>query len=254
MIAGSAGSRRIVIAVAVAAGALLALGGCAAGQHAQTAEETPVVDGVAGNAGPIALRALTVAPPTNNSFPKGGEATLQLVIVNQSLQPDQLARVTTPAAGQVRFLANGSGLSATSSPGGSPAGAGGATTGGATAGTTGGTPGGTTTTPSGGTSTPTAGGTTPGTATATAGGTSPAAGRALSTINLPPGRAVSIGFSTDEPVIQLQQLTQQLFPAQTLPVTFEFAHSGSITLTVAVHLAPPPASTPTVNISPTAGG
>lgn len=189
----SAQSRRVrlCVGVAAAAGALLALGGCAAGQHAQTAEETPVVDGVAADAGAMALRAVAVAPPLSGSYPKGGDARLQLVIVNDSRTDDQLVRVTTPVAGSVGVFAN---------------------------------------------------------ATAA---TDNAASAAAQSLSLPRGQATSIGFADSEPVIQLQKLNQQLFPAQSFPITFQFATAGSVTFSIAVHLVPGPSTTPSVNISPT---
>jgi len=101
-----AGSRRIGIGVAAAAGALLVLGGCAAGQHAQTADVVPVVDGVAANAGSIALRAVTVAAPAASGYAKGSNATLQLVIVNSSLGNDQLIGISTPVAADARMFAD----------------------------------------------------------------------------------------------------------------------------------------------------
>lgn len=168
--------RRMRVGVVACAAALLALAGCAAGQHAQTAEETPVVDGVAADAGPVALRAVTVAPPKTGSWAKGGDAPLQLVIVNNSRLDDQLSSVSTPVASDVRI---------------SP-----------------------------------------------------------TTLNLPGGQARSIGFSADMPMIQLHDLHQQLFPAQSFPITFHFAKAGSVTFSIAVHLAPGPSTTPSLNISP----
>jgi periplasmic copper chaperone A len=174
----SARSRRILVGVAVATGALLALGGCAAGQRAQTAEETPVVDGVVADAGAMALRAVAVAaPPSGGSYAKGGDAPLQLVIVNNSRNDDRLVRVTTPAAADVQL---------------SP-----------------------------------------------------------TTLNVPALQARSIGFTDSEPAIQLHNLTQQLFPAQSFPITFQFAAAGSVTFSIAVHLAAGPPSTPSINVSPT---
>jgi copper(I)-binding protein len=184
-------SVRVRVGVA-AAGALLALTACAAGEHAQTAEETPVVDGVAADAGSMALRAVTVVPPPVGSYAKGTNAPLQLVIVNDSRTDDQLVRVTTPVAGSVRLFANSS--SATD-------------------------------------------------ATTSAG---------LQSLRLPRGEATSVGFADSEPVIQLQNLTQALFPAQSFPITFQFATAGSVTFSIAVHLVPGPSTTPSVNISPTA--
>lgn len=149
-----------------------------------------MVDGVAADVGSVALRAVTVAPPAGGSYPKGGAAPLQLVIVNDSIRPDQLVRVTTPVAGDVRLFPNAA----------------------AATGTT--------------------------------------ASAALQSLSFPRGQATSIGFADSEPVIQLQNLTQQLFPAQSFPITFEFATAGSVTFSVAVHLVPGPSRTPSINVSP----
>lgn len=206
-------SRRIGIGIA-ATGLLLGLTGCAAGQHAQTAEEAPVIDGVSADLGQIALRAVTVAPPSEKSFPKGGDAPLQLVIINNGRSDDELTKVTSPAAAQVRFFSTGAAAGVTFPPSGTAS-----------------------ETPS---STPTAtGSATAATATADA-------------ITIPTGRAVTVGYTPNEPAIQLHNLTADLFPAQTLQLTFQFAKAGSVTFTTTVHLAPGPSNTPTVNISPTA--
>jgi copper(I)-binding protein len=226
VIALPAGRRRIGIGVAVSAAALLALGGCAAGQHAQTAAVVPAVDGVAANAGHVALRAVTVAPPDDKSYPAGGDATMQMVIVNDSTVDDRLTGVSTPVATEVRFFANMT--DATFVP-----------------------------LPSPDTGTGTGTGTPTGTATPTDTSAAPStpaetAPRTIPSIELPAGQAVSIGYSPNLPVIQLHGLTKALFPAQTFPITFTFARGGSVTFVIAVHLAPGPATTPTIDVAPTA--
>jgi copper(I)-binding protein len=212
VIAGSASSRRVGVRVAaLAAGALLVLGGCAAGQDAQTAEETPVVDGVSANVGDIALRAVAVAPPPNNSHAKGSDATLQLVIVNGGSTDDQLTGVSTLAATQVRMFADAQ----AASPGATSA--------------------------------------SPGATSASPGATSasPGSPTTISRVNLPAGLAVPFGYSPDQPVIQLHDLTEQLFPAQTIQLTFQFGKAGMVTFTAAVHLAPGPSTTPREDVRPT---
>jgi copper(I)-binding protein len=196
-------ARRIgMAAVAVLA---LTLTGCAAGQHAQTADVVSAVDGVSANAGPVALRAVTVSPPTDDSFPADGDAPMEMVIVNNGRTDDHLISVSTPAANEVRFLASlpGDATTATSTDTASPS----------------------------ATDLPT-----------------------IPSINLPMGHATSIGYTPDLPQVQLTGLTKQLFPAQSFPITFQFARAGSVTFTVAVHLTPGPSKTPTVDISPTAEG
>jgi copper(I)-binding protein len=210
-------SRRIGIgAVAVA---MLTLTGCAAGQDAQTANVVPVVDGVTANAGPVALRAVTVTAPTDGSFAPGSDAALQLVIVNDGQSADRLVGVTTPQADQVRFYRNGidaGTASSESSTSESPSSI-------------------SSETPS---RTPSS---------------SAPADLSIDSISLPPSRAISIGYSSNLPVIQLHGIKSQLFPAMAFPITFQFASAGSVTFSVAVHLTTGAPSTPTVDISPTDG-
>jgi copper(I)-binding protein len=217
----------------VAAGALLALGGCAAGQHAQTANEIPVVDGVSAQAGSIALRAVTVTPPSENNYAAGSDATLELIIVNQGRTKDQLVGVSTPVADQVRLFANQADSTFTPPP----------------------TPTTSASDTASGTDTDTGTPTDTG-ATGSGSGTStaPPAPPTVKSIDLPAGDHTLIGYEPDQKVIQLHGLTKQLFPAQTFPITFTFEHGGSVTFTVAVHLASPPASRPSVDISPTDAG
>lgn len=139
-----------------------------------------MVDGVAADAGPVALRAVAVAPPNAGSWAKGGDAPLQLVIVNNSRNSDQLTSVTTPVASQVQL---------------SP-----------------------------------------------------------TTLNLPGGQARPVGYSASMPSIELHNLSQPLFPAQSFPITFHFANAGSVTFSIAVHLAPGPSSTPSYPAATSAEG
>jgi copper(I)-binding protein len=201
-------ARRLGVGVAVALAAL-ALAGCAAGQHAPTSNEVPVVDGVSADAGPIALRAVTVAAPTQGSYPADGDATLQLVIVNDGHDPDKLVGVRTAQANEVRLFANAADADAASAAAPS----------------------------SSASAEP-----------SSSAASSPSAPSSLESLDLPAGRAVSIGYSPDLAVIQLHGLTSPLFPAESFPITFQFAGAGSVTFTVAVHLAPGPSTTPTENI------
>lgn len=82
-----------------AALAITALTGCAAGQRAQTSSERAVIDGVDAQVGALILSDVTVAAPSSGtSYPKGGTAPLELVIVNQGKSGDALTSVTTSAA------------------------------------------------------------------------------------------------------------------------------------------------------------
>ncbi len=212
MNAAPGSARRLGIGVAVVTAAL-ALAGCAAGQHAPTSNEVPVVDGVSADAGPIALRAVTVAAPTQGSYPADGDATLQLVIVNDGHDPDKLVGVRTAQANEVRLFANAADADAASA------------------------------------AAPSSSASAEPPSSAAPSPSSPSAPSALESLDLPAGRAVSIGYSPDLAVIQLHGLTSALFPAESFPITFQFAGAGTVTFTVAVHLAPGPSTTPTENIS-----
>lgn len=250
-------SRRIGVGVAAAASALFALAGCATGQHAQTAAEVPAIDGVGAQIGSIALRAVTVAPPAENNYAAGTDADLQLVIVNQGATDDKLVGVTTPAADEVRLFADQADSTFTPLPTPSTSASESATgTGSGTASGTGtatdtGTPTGAPTDTGTGTGTGTPADTTGGTDSGSATSSAPPT---IESIDLVPGHSVSIGYTPDLEVIQLHGLTKQLFPAQTFPITFKFEKAGSVTFTVAVHLAAPPSSRPSIDISPTGEG
>lgn len=99
-----AGIARRVGSVVVAVGAVvttaLSTAGCATGQHAATAEETPAIDGAIGTVGSIDLRGVAILPPDSGaaSYPQGGNAAMTLVIVNTSTKPDTLTSISSPAA------------------------------------------------------------------------------------------------------------------------------------------------------------
>jgi copper(I)-binding protein len=64
---------------------------------------------------------------------------------------------------------------------------------------------------------------------------------------------VSIGFDPGNPQVVLTGLTENLFPAQTITVTFQFAKAGSVTTNVPVRLTSPPSSPPIINATPAEG-
>lgn len=88
--------RRMGVALAVAAALLSA--GCAAGQHAETAEEHPTLDGTTATVGNMALRAIAILPPSSASYARGSSPQLRLVLVNTGRDPDQLTSITSPDA------------------------------------------------------------------------------------------------------------------------------------------------------------
>jgi copper(I)-binding protein len=100
----SAGIARRVGSAVVVVGAVLttalSTAGCATGQHAATAEETPAIDAAIGTVGSIALRGVAILAPDTGatSYPQGSNAAMTLVIVNTSTRPDTLSSISSPAA------------------------------------------------------------------------------------------------------------------------------------------------------------
>jgi periplasmic copper chaperone A len=96
-------ARRVGSAVVVVGAVLttaLSTAGCATGQHAATAEETPAIDAAIGTVGSIALRGVAILAPDTGatSYPQGSNAAMTLVIVNTSTRPDTLSSISSPAA------------------------------------------------------------------------------------------------------------------------------------------------------------
>jgi copper(I)-binding protein len=85
---------------------------------------------------------------------------------------------------------------------------------------------------------------------------SPAApgGQQSQSIDVPGDESVSVGFDPGNPQVVLTGLTENLFPAQTVTITFQFAKAGSVTTRVPVRLTSPPSSPPIINTTPTEEG
>ncbi|MGB3442974.1 MAG: hypothetical protein WBA97_29890 [Actinophytocola sp.] len=98
--------RKLVPAVAIGVSALLGIIGCSAGQVTQTGDMEPAVNGNSGQVGTIALRNVQVAfPESGEAYVEGEDAPLLLSIVNSGMEDDELVNVTSPA-GQVRPIGN----------------------------------------------------------------------------------------------------------------------------------------------------
>jgi periplasmic copper chaperone A len=93
--------RRTPLTAWVAAG-LLVLGGCAAGQEAETAEETPDVAGVDGTVGEVSLD--DVFLDAEDTVGAGASVPLRGVLSNDAEQADRLVGVSTPAAESVQLF------------------------------------------------------------------------------------------------------------------------------------------------------
>jgi copper(I)-binding protein len=228
--------RRLGAGLATSAAGAILLTGCAAGQQAQTVQQTPSIDGVQAEAGNIAIRAAGIASPeSGTSYPKGATAQLRMVIINRASQPDKLVSVTSTAASGVQFGAAGSSGAAGASSGSSSA-SGSSPSVSATA------------SPSAST-----------TATSSASGSAAASASssesgASTPIDLPGRQSVQIGIGNDGPTVALTGLTQELFPSQPVPVTFTFQSGASVTFTLAVQLTSEVPEAPTVSSATGAPG
>ena len=101
MTAPNAPTRRVATALALAAGAVLTLSACGAGQISQTATQVAAINGNSGDVGQIALRNVHVIYPNSEeySLEPGGKAALGFSIVN--LDPyteDTLTGISTDFA------------------------------------------------------------------------------------------------------------------------------------------------------------
>lgn len=82
--------------------AVLALGGCDAGQEAETAQETPDVAGADGTAGEVSLD--DVFLDAEDTVEAGASVPLRGVLTNDAEAADRLVGVSTSAAGSVQLL------------------------------------------------------------------------------------------------------------------------------------------------------
>jgi hypothetical protein len=228
--------RRLGTTVASGAAGILLVTGCAAGQQAQTVQQTPSIDGVQAEAGNIAIRAAGIAAPESGaSYPKGSDAPLRMVIINRGAAPDKLVSVTSTAAGGATFSA-GSG----SSPGASGASSSASDTASAS--------------PSASASSSAPASSSSPAATPSGSATSSSGAAQNTPIEVGGRQAVQIGIGSGGPTVTLTGLTTELFPAQPVPVTFTFASGASATVVVAVQLTSEVPSAPTVSEAVGHGG
>lgn len=97
-------TRRVATAIALAAGAAIALSACGSGQVSQTAVQQAAVNGNSADLGEIALRNVHIAYPSSEeySIEPGGNAVLAFTVVNDSAETtDKLVSITTDYAARV---------------------------------------------------------------------------------------------------------------------------------------------------------
>ncbi|MCE3552812.1 copper chaperone PCu(A)C [Pseudonocardia sp. RS11V-5] len=95
-----------VLAAGTATLGALVLSGCGAGQLAQTSEQVSAVGGTGGVVGDVAVRNAEIAwptglAPTGTVYQKGGQALVEMVIVNDGGAADRLVSASSPVGTQV---------------------------------------------------------------------------------------------------------------------------------------------------------
>jgi copper(I)-binding protein len=83
----------------------LALAGCGSGQITQTDTQVAAVNGAQANVGDIAIREAQfeyTATKDASAYPRGGNAPLEMSIINSGGTADRLVSASSPVAGSVR--------------------------------------------------------------------------------------------------------------------------------------------------------
>ena len=88
--------------MALMVAATLTVSGCAAGQYSQTADQVAAIDGANGIIGDLTVLNARLAPTASEDYPAGSNARVLFYISNDSINPDTLSGVSTPAATSVR--------------------------------------------------------------------------------------------------------------------------------------------------------
>jgi copper(I)-binding protein len=204
----------------VALVAALTTASCTQGQHAQTAKESPAIDGTNASIGSIDLRDVAiVAPSTGPSYPVGSSAELTMVIVNNGSADDNLVGVTSTSAASVVLYGNGSDASSalTESPAAPSASSSPSTSASSSASSS----------ASGSSAAPSGVGVS----------TSPSGPSSLSfPLAIPAGERVTLGLTGTDKAFVIAGLMTSLYPATQIPITFTFQNAGTITIVVPVQL------------------
>jgi copper(I)-binding protein len=220
----------------VAVLAALLTASCAAGQNAQTSEVTAAVDGSAAKVGSIELHEVAVVAPNGNSYAKGASAQVALVIVNTGSTDDTLVGVSSPTATSSALYANSAAADAATSS--ATAAASNTASPGASSGSSA-----SSSAPSPGV---TSSGSTAGSTSASAPPSTSPAPSSLSSLAIPAGERASLGINGTDPVLLLVGLTQPLYGANQVTMTFDFRSAGPVTFTVPVQLTDISTLTPLV--------
>ena len=117
-----------LIPAALGLGAVVALGGCSAGQVTETDTQVAAVNGASGDAKQVAVRNATLAFPTEAAFYRAGSSAPVELVLSNGGPDDKLVQVSSPFAASAQIsgiseLPSGTALHATG-PSAKPAGAG----------------------------------------------------------------------------------------------------------------------------------
>ncbi|AOS61196.1 hypothetical protein [Actinoalloteichus hymeniacidonis] len=97
---GTGSARRRLVPVALAAGIALIAGGCSAGQITQTSRKEPIIDGINGDVGDMAIRDAQLLFPVGEDprYEAGDSVPLSVTLVNTGSVTDTLVEITSPSA------------------------------------------------------------------------------------------------------------------------------------------------------------
>lgn len=206
-------SVRLVAPALLVMCALLATA-CSSGQVAQTATQVITAEGANATRGGVALRAVLIPTPAQGTYKTGEPAPLYLAISTEEGTSDTLVAVTSHAAASVALVRSPFGASGSASPSASRA---------------------SSASPSSPAGTPSA---TPAATPSAVPSASPGAEDAG--LKIGDGTLIVLGQGVS--YLELQDLTADLRPGDTVSVTFSFARAGDITLNVPVATPDTPGS------------
>ncbi|MBP2475169.1 copper(I)-binding protein [Crossiella equi] len=211
--------RARLVPAALGLGIALAVTGCGAGVHSQTAVQVAAVNGVSGKVGAIELRDGQFAFPAQKYYGAGTTAPLLITLVNTGANDDKLVAVKSTSAKSAELKGD------TKLPAGFALRAGEEDKSGGHA------PVVTSAAPSSTSATGTSGNRPSGTGTSTS-GTSTSGTSVTGTSAASPSASSTLKVGNIE--LALTGLTSELRPGLTIPVTFVFEKAGEVTLQVPI--------------------
>lgn len=239
----SANRRRL--GVALVALATCVLSACGAGQHAQTADQIPPIDGAYGSVGELQLAGVAMLAPQDGKtfYSAGAEVPLMLSIANNGTTTDTLTAVSSPVAGgwtAAPIAAGSASPSDSSSDSSSPSDSSSASDSSSPS----------TTDSSSANPSDSSSADTP---SATPSSSAPSGAQDGAVLDIAPNS--QLGFALPGSTIQLMLtgLTRTLYTAATVPITFTFAKAGPVTINVPVQISGIAGSSTVPQLSGSAG-